>query len=88
MWQVTWDVNEFNKIVEQQRDIERRVLELNRAMIAEGMQQDCAFGFEGQDFWVIDPYTSVCGRFEVDPVKEYGLAYLQWFFSLDESMLH
>ena len=24
-------------------------------------------------YWIIDPYSSICGRFEVDPRKEYGL---------------
>ena len=30
-------------------------------------------GFTHDGYWIIDPYSSICGRFEVDPRKEYGL---------------
>ena len=30
-------------------------------------------GFKHDGYWIIDPYSSICGRFEVDPRKEYGL---------------
>ena len=30
-------------------------------------------GFDFKDFFITDPYTSTCCRFEVNPMKEYGL---------------
>ena len=30
-------------------------------------------GFDFEGFFITDPYTSTCCRFEVDPMKEYGL---------------
>ena len=30
-------------------------------------------GFEHEGFFIIEPRMSTCGRFEVDPIKEYGL---------------
>ena len=30
-------------------------------------------GFEHKGFFITEPSTSECGRFEVDPIKEYGL---------------
>ena len=34
-------------------------------------------GFVHDDFFITEPFTSECGRFEVDPVKEYGLTQQQ-----------
>ena len=30
-------------------------------------------GFDFEDFFITDPFTSTCCRFDVDPIKEYGL---------------
>ena len=30
-------------------------------------------GFEHEGYFIIEPRSSVCGRFEVNPQKEYGL---------------
>ena len=30
-------------------------------------------GFEHNGFFITEPNSSECGRFEVDPIKEYGL---------------
>ena len=30
-------------------------------------------GFEHEGYFIIEPRSSVCGRFEVDPYEEYGL---------------
>ena len=30
-------------------------------------------GFEWQDFFITEPFSSECGRFEVDPTKYYGI---------------
>ena len=30
-------------------------------------------GFEHDGYFIIEPRSSVCGRFEVNPQKEYGL---------------
>ena len=30
-------------------------------------------GFEWEGFFITDPFTSSCNRFEVDPISEYGL---------------
>ena len=30
-------------------------------------------GFDFKDFFITAPYTSTCCRFEVNPMKEYGL---------------
>tara|TARA_R100001086_G_C11673346_1_gene213555 strand:+ start:50 stop:265 length:216 start_codon:yes stop_codon:yes gene_type:complete len=34
---------------------------------------DGKLGFDFQDFFITDPFVSCCMRFEVDPIKEYGL---------------
>jgi len=34
-------------------------------------------GFDHEGSFIIDPTTSECGRFEVDPIKEYGLTQKQ-----------
>ena len=28
-------------------------------------------GFDFEDFFITDPFTSTCCRFDVDPIKEY-----------------
>ena len=33
-------------------------------------------GFESDGTWVVNPYWSACGRFQVDPVEEYGMDFL------------
>jgi len=30
-------------------------------------------GFDFEDFFITDPFISTCCRFDVDPIKEYGL---------------
>ena len=30
-------------------------------------------GFEWKDFFITEPFSSECGRFEVDPTKYYGI---------------
>ena len=34
-------------------------------------------GFEHKGFFITEPNSSECGRFEVDPIKEYGLTQKQ-----------
>ena len=34
---------------------------------------DGKLGFDFQDFFITDPFVSCCMRWEVDPIKEYGL---------------
>ena len=34
---------------------------------------DDLLGFEHEGFFITEPNSSECGRFEVDPIKEYGL---------------
>ena len=34
-------------------------------------------GFDYDGMFITDPTTSECGRFEVDPIKEYGLTQKQ-----------
>ena len=33
-------------------------------------------GFEHAGMWIVNPYWSCCGRFEVDPLGEYGQEFL------------
>jgi len=33
---------------------------------------------DDQDFAIHDPWRSSCGRFEVDPFKEYGKSFVEW----------
>lgn len=35
-----------------------------------------SFEFEGTD--IVNPFTSACGRFEVDPLETYGEKFLAW----------
>ena len=39
---------------------------------------DDLLGFEHEGFFITEPSTSECGRFEVDPIKEYGLTQKQF----------
>ena len=34
---------------------------------------DGKLGFDFEDFFITDPFVSTCMRFDVDPIKEYGL---------------
>ena len=34
-------------------------------------------GFDFDGTWVVNPYWSVCGRFQVDPIEEYGSKFLE-----------
>jgi len=34
---------------------------------------DKKLGFDFKDFFITDPFTSVCMRFDVDPIQEYSL---------------
>ena len=34
---------------------------------------DGVLGFDHDGFFITDPFTSECGRFEVDPIAFYGL---------------
>ena len=34
---------------------------------------DGKLGFDFQDFFITNPFVSCCMRWEVDPIKEYGL---------------
>ena len=36
-----------------------------------------SLGFVHECFFITEPFTSECGRFEVDPMKEYGLTQQQ-----------
>ena len=36
-------------------------------------------GFDYKDFFITEPFTSECGRFEVDPLTYYGLTQQQVF---------
>ncbi len=38
-------------------------------------------GFLHEGIWITDPTRSSCGRFGVNPVEEYGEAYLTWLSS-------
>ena len=40
-------------------------------------------GFVHEDFFVTEPFTSECGRFEVNPLKYYGLTQHQ-LYELDK----
>jgi len=39
---------------------------------------DDLLGFEHEGFFITEPNSSECGRFEVDPIKEYGLTQKQF----------
>jgi len=34
---------------------------------------DGKLGFDFEDFFITDPFTSTCMRFDVDPIQEYDL---------------
>lgn len=34
------------------------------------------FGFRFKDTWIVNPFWSDCGRFEIDPLAEYGMHFL------------
>jgi len=38
---------------------------------------DGKLGFDFEDFFITDPFVSTCMRFDVDPIKEYGLTHDQ-----------
>tara|TARA_R100001440_G_scaffold10254_1_gene18719 strand:- start:143 stop:316 length:174 start_codon:yes stop_codon:yes gene_type:complete len=38
---------------------------------------DGKLGFDFEDFFITDPFVSTCMRFDVDPIKEYGLTHHQ-----------
>ncbi len=35
-----------------------------------------SMGFKYEESWIVNPYWSSCGRFQVDPVDEYGMDFL------------
>ena len=34
---------------------------------------DGELGFTHNGVWITDPFVSECGRFQADPIKDYGL---------------
>jgi len=45
--------------------------------LAEAGREGEAVGFVFEHIWVTDPTLDVTGRFDVDPVAEYGQAFLE-----------
>ena len=45
-------------------------------------------GFEHEGFFITEPDTSECGRFEVDPIKEYGLTKKQFDMIMNFNKIH
>jgi len=42
--------------------------------IGEDFNNITVFGFSINDMFIVDPYVSECGRFNVDPVETYGIS--------------
>ncbi len=53
----------------------REIIDRNRALIEAGREGE-AVGFVFEGVWITDPTMDVSGRFDVDPVAEYGQAFL------------
>ena len=45
-------------------------------------------GFVHDDVFITEPDTSECGRFEVDPIKEYGLTKKQFDMIMNFNKIH
>ena len=56
-----------------------KIMQGNREWIMQGSNDielyisNGMLGFEHEGYFIIEPRSSVCGRFEVDPYEEYGL---------------
>ena len=56
-----------------------KIMQGNREWIMQGSNDielyisNGMLGFEHDGYFIIEPRSSVCGRFEVNPQKEYGL---------------
>ena len=49
---------------------------------------DDLLGFEHEGFFITEPNSSECGRFEVDPIKEYGLTKKQFDMIMNFNKTH
>ena len=49
---------------------------------------DDLLGFEHNGFFITEPNSSECGRFEVDPIKEYGLTKKQFDMIMNFNKTH
>lgn len=64
-------------------EIESKVIEINEREVF--YNKIAPFYFispKHHDMTVVDPYSSECGRFELDPIEEYGESYINWRNSL------
>ncbi len=61
-------------------DLGRQRRSKNTDIFEDGHDPEDTFTQEESGMCIHDPWKSSCGRFEVDPYKEYGREFIIWLF--------
>ena len=59
----------------------RKRAQANNALLGSGQNSLDTFNVTSEGIAIGNPWKSECGRFNVDPYKEYGRAFVVWLLS-------
>lgn len=77
-WQILMGKFNAAQTLDLMLDLGKQRASKNKEIFEEGIEVEDYLNDTDSDIAIHDPWTSSCGRFEVDPFNQYGKAFVEW----------